>query len=205
VANCENNKHGQSITKNVLLNRFWILCKWPLKSEKYSSCNLSGIFSFYNISIAQIFIHLIYSSVLNLMVLRGLAPNMLLFWFLHGSLHCTCVYNVLPYGILNISAIIYYDADNNRRHEQNVSHLYSKCHFHVKHAQLSKQKNSKHSHAFITHTTCHKSCTALPVHKKETKVILIILIIIRRKHPQSANLWQGWPYHLPSVPPSKCK
>jgi len=152
VANCENNKHGQSITKNVLLNRFWMLCKWPLKSEKYSSCNLSGIFSFYNIIIAQIFIHLIDSSVLNLMVLRGLAPNTLLLWFLHGSLHCACVYSVLPYGILNIHAIIYYDADNDRRREQNVSHLYSKCHFHVKHAQLSKQKNSKHSHAFITHT-----------------------------------------------------
>jgi len=37
--------------------------------------------------IATVFIRLIDSSVLNLTVLKGQAPNVLLFWFLHGSIH----------------------------------------------------------------------------------------------------------------------
>jgi len=51
---------------------------------------LSGIWSFYYIitysPIATIFISLIDSSVLNLMVLKGVSAKYVTFWLLHGSL-----------------------------------------------------------------------------------------------------------------------
>jgi len=75
----------------MLLDRFWVHCKWPLKSEN-KTCNLSGICSFYNIivlaPIATIFIYLIDFSVVNLMVLKGASAKYVTFYSAQQCSHC---------------------------------------------------------------------------------------------------------------------
>jgi len=84
------NKHGQSITKNVNLNAFCVYCRYPLKSAKDITCDLTGICYLYDViilaPIATIFIYPTDARLLNLTALKGASARYVTFSSLHGSL-----------------------------------------------------------------------------------------------------------------------